>query len=60
VTAPLDVPGESLVLTIDLVTVINGRAIVDTSFSNAGSQPFDPGEELRLTQLVVSRLPSNL
>ena len=53
--------GQSFMATIDFVTVTSGRAVVDTSFTTfGGSEPFDPDEALRLTELVVSRLPSDL
>ena len=44
----------------DFITVTSGRAVVDTSFTTyGGSESFDPDEALRLTELVVSRLPSD-
>ena len=59
-TISLSSSGQSFMATTDFITVTSGRAVVDTSFTTfGGSEPFDPDEALRLTELVVSRLPSD-
>lgn len=60
-TMSLSSSGQSFMATIDAITVTSGRAVVDTSFTTfGGAEPFDPDEALRLTELVVSRLPSDI
>jgi len=60
VTIPVETDEGTTVFLTDVVLATKGRATVSMEFSSTTSEPWDTAEALRLTELVLDRIPSDL
>jgi hypothetical protein len=60
VTIPVETAGMTTVFLTDVVLATKGRATVSMEFSSSASEAWDAAEALRLTELVLDRIPADL